>query len=179
MPCVQVGFWKDLLQLLLRLCLGEHGWEAAAEQEAERKMSSGANRSERRAAKLKRLREWQASLKEAASTSHLVYASADSSQSRAGEEGDEAAAQQSEGSNKKHRRVGPHGRRQIVRRGLRAAVAHAAVKKGAQAAGHGEASAESHQPPAVQAGPSCSKRKASDAVVPADASQNRQPAFLS
>ena len=159
MPCVQVGFWKDLLQLLLRLCLGEDGWKAAAEHEAERKISSGANRKERRAAKLRRLREWQASLKEAASTSSLVYASADSSRPRAGEEGDEAAARQPEGSKQRHRRVGPHGRRQFVRRGMRAAVARAAVKKGAPAAGPGEAFADCTSPPLVSRGPHVASRR--------------------
>ncbi len=59
---VQVGFWKDLLQLLQRLCVGEDDWNEAARQKSLLKVRKGANREERRAGKLQRLRERKAAL---------------------------------------------------------------------------------------------------------------------
>ncbi len=59
---MQVGFWKDLLQLLLRLCLGEDDWNEAARQKALQQTRKGANRDDRRVGKLQRLRVRKASL---------------------------------------------------------------------------------------------------------------------
>ncbi|CAL5227769.1 g10789 [Coccomyxa viridis] len=59
---VKVGFWKDLLQLLQRLCVGEDDWNEAARQKSLLKVRKGANREERRAGKLQRLRERKAAL---------------------------------------------------------------------------------------------------------------------
>ena len=149
-PCVlrvQVGFWKDLLQLLLRLCLGEHGWKAAAEQEAGRKMSSRGsrtlrgNRKERRVAKLKRLREWRASLKTAARAADPAKASADSDQPRAGDIGGEAAAQHKKAVNRRLRQMGKFARRRCGRRDYRAIM-----RRVAQDTGQGISSADSVQP---------------------------------
>ena len=68
---VQVGFWKDLLQLLQRLCVGEDDWNEAARQKSLQKLRKGANREERRVGKLQRLRERKASLISFAQGAHL------------------------------------------------------------------------------------------------------------
>ena len=79
MPGVQVGFWKDLLELLRRLCMGEAEWEAK-ESEGGQKRGYGAHRQDRRLAKRQRQREWQASLREARQAAGEGTASADPQQ---------------------------------------------------------------------------------------------------
>lgn len=66
-----MGFWKDLLQLLDRLCIGEDQWEAAVEQDKMRKSFKGGNRKQRRMAKHKRLKDWKATLQEATESSSI------------------------------------------------------------------------------------------------------------
>lgn len=83
-PHAQVGFWKDLLQLLQRLCVGEDDWNEAARQKALQQSSKGANRTERRAGKLRRLRERKAAL---TSFAHLETGSARRSNQSGGEPG--------------------------------------------------------------------------------------------
>lgn len=59
--CLQCGYWKDLLELLDRLCVGEEEW--AARIEAQEKREKGANHEARKAAKKERLKEWRTSLR--------------------------------------------------------------------------------------------------------------------
>ncbi len=61
--CLQCGYWKDLLELLVRLCVGEEEWAERAEAEEQRMGSKGANHASRKAAKKQRLKEWRTSLK--------------------------------------------------------------------------------------------------------------------
>ena len=82
---MQVGFWKDLLQLLQRLCVGEDDWNEAARQRALQKVCKGANRTERRAGKLQRLRERKASLESYARGAQQETASARRPQPSPGE----------------------------------------------------------------------------------------------
>ena len=59
--CLQCGYWKDLLELLDRLCVGEEEW--AARIEALKKRVKGANHESRKAAKKERLKEWRTALR--------------------------------------------------------------------------------------------------------------------
>lgn len=59
--CLQCGYWKDLLELLDRLFVGEEEW--AARIEAQEKREKGANHEARTAAKKERLKEWRTSLR--------------------------------------------------------------------------------------------------------------------
>ena len=150
--CVQVGFWKDLLQLLQRLCVGERGWSSAAKEEAARELSSGSNRKQRRLAKQKRLHEWQASLRRPADP--------------------ETAAQQEaagKGAGRPAHRMGPHRRQREML---------AAEKRAAQAAEQGDGSDDSDEPSSDNSSLSGSKRKAPDAAM-TDAPQNGEHSCIS
>ncbi len=59
--CLQSGYWKDLLELLVRLCVGEEEWAARAEAIAKR--IKGANHASRKKAKKERLKEWRTSVR--------------------------------------------------------------------------------------------------------------------
>ena len=61
--CLQCGYWKDLLEILVRLCVGEEEWEARVEAAEEHKDCKGVNVKPRKAAKKERLKEWRTSLR--------------------------------------------------------------------------------------------------------------------
>ncbi len=155
-PCmfsVQVGFWKDLLQLLQRLSLGERGWTSAAKEEAARKLSSGSNRKQRRLAKQKRLHEWQASLRRAADP-------------------EKAAQQEAAGkaASRPAHRMGPHRRQRELL---------AAEKRAAQAAEQEDDSDDSDAPSTDGSSLSGGKRKAPETAMTAEAPQNGECSCIS
>ncbi|BDA46330.1 Uncharacterized protein L728 [Coccomyxa sp. Obi] len=60
---VKCGYWKDLLEILVRLCVGEEEWAARVKAAEKHKISKGDNVESRKAAKKERLKEWRTSLR--------------------------------------------------------------------------------------------------------------------
>ena len=170
---VQVGFWKDLLQLLQRLCVGEVGWQAGAEQGKAQRWSSAETRKKRRLGKQERLREWKASLKEAAGGADPGTLSADSDQPSAGKAGSSLATQPQAAGKALSWRA-----RLKDTRNSRARM-YANRRRAARARVQRTASENLGQPSGGVAGPFAGKRTASETAMAAHASQKPPSSCLS
>lgn len=60
---MQCGYWKDLLELLDRLCVGEEEWTARVELANVARFQKGKNHENRKLAKKDRLKEWRSSVR--------------------------------------------------------------------------------------------------------------------